>query len=109
MKVYDPRVDQTVESAPWQDALKPGDYYLILNPFVGVLAGGEVKLAENLDIPIFGQLLDAEGYEPGFFFVCAYSWMCPDGENGLVCIIEIIRTLTPAEFEVARRANWLLE
>lgn len=109
MKLYDSRSGLFIYSQPWQDAIKPGDHYMILHPFMGVSSGGEIRTAEYLDFPVFGEILDAEGCEPGFFNVCGYSSMCQDGEYGLISILDPTRILTPEEFEAGQDANWLLE
>lgn len=112
LKLYDTRSGVYIYSQysqPWQDAIKPGDHYLILSPFVGVSVDGEWQVAETLNIPVFGEILNAEGCAPGFFNVRAYSYMCPEGEYGLISILDPTRILAPAEFEAAQQSNWRLE
>lgn len=109
LKLYDTRTGVYVYSQPWQDAIKPGDYYLIQRPCIGVSAGGETKMAEKLTIPVFGEILNADDCDPGFFNVHAYSAMCPDGEYGFISILDPTRILTAEQFDAARQANWRLE
>ena len=55
---------------------------------------------------IYGQILDSRNCEPGFFNVIAYSAMCPNGEEGELCILDITRVINRDEFEMARRECW---
>lgn len=90
-----------VETAPWQDALKVGDYYLIEKP--SLWAGAE--FFPDLP-PVYGHILSAEDCEPGFFWAEAFSQVCPEGEIGLFCICEASRQLTEAEFLEAQSYGW---
>lgn len=99
MRFIDQSTGQPVETAPWQDALQVGDFYLIENPVIGV----DEKTFSDLP-PIYGQILSAEDCEPGFFWVEAYNLFCLEGETGLFCIAEATRQLTEDEFYAALAA-----
>jgi hypothetical protein len=92
---------QTVNTEPWQDALKVGDFYVIEKPTLW--AGGE--FFPDLP-PVYGQIISDEACEPGFFWAEAYSQMCPEGETGEFCIVEASRQLTEAEFRAYEAKAW---
>lgn len=74
---------ETITAQPWQEALKPGDHYLIH-------AGG---------LTIVGAIREAAaGYGEGFFWVRGYSVECPAGEEGLFCVADATAPLTPEAF-----------
>ena len=77
----------------WQMKIKKGNYYEIVT--------------ENLPI-IYGVILET-AREKGYFRVRAYSKWCPDGEEGILCVVEPTRILTRQEFERARTQRWKTE
>ncbi|HRJ59057.1 MAG TPA: hypothetical protein PLV64_22420 [Anaerolineales bacterium] len=98
---------ETVHPADWQLALRPGDLYRIDRPMLGALAAdmqGVIDLMD--DITIYGEILNAEGCEEGFFNVYAYSALSPVGEEGILCILDPTARISRAEFEAARAAGW---
>ncbi len=105
MQFYNGITGETVSSQPWQEKLKPGDCYVIDNPAIGLLLEGQVMPIP--DIQIYGQVLNANGCDAGFFNVRAYSAICPEGETGMICVMEPTRIISPAEFEDARRNGWV--
>ena len=106
MQFYNMITDRTIMSQPWQEELKAGDYYIIESPLIGVQFPGLVDIQSTLNVSIYGQILDARNCEPGFFNVIAYSVMCPNGEEGELCIMDVTRTIDRDEFETARRESW---
>ncbi len=98
---------QTITPQLWQEELRPGDHYVIEKPGMGLLGLDGIEWINVIDdVHIHGELLDAEGCDEGFFNVRAYSPLCPDGEEGIVCIAEITRKISREEFETARRQGW---
>ncbi len=94
MQFYNKITDQTVSPLPCQEQLKPGDYYVIENHSID-------------EVRVYGQILDTKkNCEPGFFNVRAYSAVYPSGEVEFMCIMEVTRTISHDEFEVARRNKW---
>ena len=75
----------------WQMKLRKGDFY-------------EINTGDQSFPPIYGEILD--GPEKGYFKVKAYSQWCPEGQQGLLCLVEPTRKITRDEFEVARGSKW---
>lgn len=74
---------ETTTAQPWQEALRPGDRYLLIAD----------------DLVVIGEILEtAEGYGAGFFWVRGYSVECPQGEEGLFCCADANAPLTPEQF-----------
>ncbi len=57
---------------------------------------------------IYGVILEAS-QTTGCFRVLSYSTWCPDGEKGIICIVDPTRMLTRQEFEYARTQHWKVE
>ena len=94
MQFYNRITDQTVSPLPWQERLKPGDYYVIENHSID-------------DVRVYGQILDTrKNCESGFFNVRAYSAKYPGGEVGFMCIMEVTHIISRDKFEAARREGW---
>lgn len=73
---------ETIIARPWQEALGPGDRYIILGPDT-----------------VIGEILEsAPGAGEGFFYVRGYSFGCPEGEEGLFCCADATAPLTPEAF-----------
>ena len=106
MQFYNLITDQTVIPLPWQAELKPGDFYVIESPLIGVQLPDLIDVQTLVNVLIYGQILDARNCEPGFFNVIAYSVMCPNGEEGEICILDVTRVINRDEFEAARRECW---
>jgi len=106
MQFYNLITDQMVIPLPWQAELKPGDFYVIESPLIGVQLPDLMDLETLVNVLIYGQILDARNCEPGFFNVIAYSVMCPNGEEGEICIMDVTRAINRDEFETARREGW---
>jgi hypothetical protein len=106
MQFYNLITDQMVIPLPWQAELKPGDYYVIESPLIGVQLPDLMDAGRLVNGSIYGQILDARNCEPGFFNVIAYSVMCPNGEEGGICILDVTRAIDRDEFEAARREGW---
>ncbi|MBI1793367.1 MAG: hypothetical protein HYR70_04160 [Chloroflexi bacterium] len=82
---------QTVPTA-WQKNLKDGDFY-------------EIAPVDGSAFPtIYGKILEVR--DEGFFWVKAYSAWCPQGEEGLLCIVEPTRRITQEEFRAAAENNF---
>jgi len=101
MQLYHMLTGQTVETAPWQEALKVGDFYLIEKPSLWAGAAFFPDLP-----PVYGHILSDEDCEPGFFWAEAFSQMCPEGEMGEFCIVEASQQLTQEEFQAAQDNGW---
>ncbi len=101
MKLIHMLTGHPVETEPWQDALRVGDFYVIENPTLW--AGGEFIPALP---PVYGHIISNEDCDPGFFWAEAFSQMCPEGEIGEFCIVEASRQLTEAEFLTAQKSGW---
>jgi hypothetical protein len=99
---------KTINSMPWQDELDPGSFYAIENPVIGML---NVDGFDPITIPdnviVYGEILNADGCDEGFFNVRAYSTYCPDGEEGLFCVADATRRISREEFESAREKGWI--
>ena len=106
MQFYNMITDQIVSPHYWQMELKPGDFYVIESPLIGVQLPDLIDVQTLVNVLIYGQILDARNCEPGFFNVIAYSAMCPNGEEGELCILDITRVINRDEFEMARREGW---
>ena len=106
MQFYNLITDQRVSPLSWQSELKPGDYFVIERPLIGVQLPDLNDVETLVNVLIYGQILDARNCEPGFFNVIAYSVMCPNGEEGEICIMDVTRMLNRDEFEAARRESW---
>lgn len=97
---------QLVEPSAWQQQLKIGDHYMDDHAVASTAdADGNMEIWGPLPT-IYGRIESDEPCHPGFFYVMAFSQWCPDGELGLMCIVEPTRFLTPAEFDAARQAGW---
>jgi hypothetical protein len=66
---------------PWQQELTVGSCYVIHHPVVAV-DGRQIPGAPT----VYGEIIDGEGCEEGFFYARAFSEYCPEGEIGLMCI-----------------------
>ena len=75
----------------WQMRIRKGDYY-------------EIVLESPFPI-IYGVILEAAP-EKGYFRARGYSEWCPDGNEGMLCVVEPTRKLTRREFERARTRRW---
>ena len=106
MQFYNMITDQIVSPVYWQAELKPGDYYVIESPLIGVQLPDLMEVEMLANILIYGQILDARNCEPGFFTVIEYSAMCPNGEELEICILDVTRVINRDEFEAARREGW---
>jgi hypothetical protein len=113
MQFYNWITGVEVSPQPWQEELQAGDFYVIDFPNLGVAKfedaiGG--RLEDYMQAPeglsVYGQILNSDDCEAGFFNVRAYSGMCPDGEEGLMCIMEATRKISQEEFLSARRERW---
>ena len=80
-----------VKPDEWQMKLRKGDFF-------------EIDTGDQSFPPIYGKILD--GPEKGYFKVKAHSQWCPEGQEGLLCIVEPTRKLTKDEFESARARKW---
>jgi hypothetical protein len=78
----------------WQMKIRKGTYY-------------EIVLESPYPM-IYGVILDIT-QERGYFWVRAYSTWCPDGEEGMLCIVEPTRMLTKREFVRAQQRRWKTE
>jgi hypothetical protein len=103
---YNMITGQTISPKPWQEHLRPGDYYMIENPIIGLVSPNRVDAQEVNDAPVYGIIIGAEDCEPGYFWVRAYSILCPGGEEGVMCIVDPTRVISREEFETARRNGW---
>ena len=106
MQFYNLITDKRVSPLSWQAELKPGDYFVIECPLIGVQLPDLMEVEMLANILIYGQILDARNCELGFFNVIAYSVMCPNGEEGEICIMDVTRAINRDEFEAARREGW---
>lgn len=100
---------QTVTPTDWQQALKVGDYYCIAKPVVAVIdpnTGHAGSLGPNEVPAVYGRIVSAVPRAPGHFWAKAYSQWCPDGETGLVCIVDPTHQLTKDEFNQAKASGW---
>lgn len=109
MKFQNMFTGETVVSQPWQDALQPGDCYAIDNPGIGFLTEDSAQFDVIEGLTIFGEILDADGCDKGFFNVKAYSVGCPKGEFGMICIADVSRVIARREFELARENGWVAD
>lgn len=81
----------TRRSTTWSGASKVGDYYTI----------------ESYGFTIYGHITKHQGRkDSGFFWADGYSIHCSDGEPGVVCIVDIHRTISEEEFNAARSRGW---
>ena len=106
MQFYNLIADHIVYPRYSQVELKPGNFYVIESPLIGVQFPDLIDFQAQAYVLIYGQILDARNCEPGFFNVIAYSAMCPNGEEGELCIWDITRVINRDEFEMARRECW---
>jgi hypothetical protein len=86
---------EAITPLPWQEALKAGDCYIIEQPAFGMLGSPMTPL---VGVQVYGQILEPTK-KPGFFIVQAYSAMCPEGEIGMLCIVEPSRVISEEEFQ----------
>ncbi len=77
----------------WQMKIKKGDCY---------------EIASEPYPTIYGEILDAMD-EKGRFPVQTYSALCPDGQQGILWVVEPTRILSREEFEYARAQSWKVE
>ena len=77
----------------WQTKIKKGNYYEIVTECFPT---------------IYGEVLEPFR-EKGYYHVRAYSEWCPDGQGGMLCIVDPTRILTREEFEYARTRHWKTE
>ena len=106
MQFYNLITDQMVSPRYSHAELKPGDYYVIEGALIGVQFPDLIDIQAQTYVLIYGQILDARNCRPGFFNVIAYSAMCPSGEEGELCILDITRVINRDEFEAAHRECW---
>lgn len=82
---------QTVTPTDWQLTLTVGDYYRI----------------DLRDLTIYGHITAHKGRkDSGFFWSDGFSILCPDGELGVVCIVDCTAKITEEEFNAARLREW---
>ena len=80
---------------PWQEAIKPGDYF---------------RRPTDYGFNIYGEVLKED--EPResqlrhYRFCKCYSVACVDGEMGDVHVSTIEKLLSQVEFDDARRVGW---
>lgn len=97
---------EMVTPTDWQRQLAVGDYYMIARPVAAAVdLAGTTHTYDDMPA-IYGQIIDNEGCQPGFFWVRAYSELCPHGESGQMNICEPTRKLTAEEFAVAQARGW---
>lgn len=101
MRFRDQMTGRLVETAPWQDALQVGAYYLIENPNLWAGADFSPALPQGFGKIISDEACERRWLQHGFFWAEAYSQVCPEGEVGLFCIAEATRQLTEDQFRAA--------
>lgn len=99
---------QWIEPEAWQADLQVGDHYYIEQPQAMLLSTNNPDEFQSKyqTPPVYGRIESAENCPTGYFYVEGFSQWCPEGEHGLMCIVEPSRKLTPEEFERARAAGW---
>lgn len=111
MKFRNTITGELIKAAPWQLALKAGDYYCIDAPTV--MMQNETGDFDHFPAPtVYGEIITSQAeedeppYRPGRFLVRGFSQWSPEGELGEFCIVDATRQLTQAEFEEARASGW---
>ena len=92
MKAADSRVK------PWQEQVKPGDFYVQDTEYGFKIYGEVLKTDEE---PIYKQ-----AHMKHYRLAKAYSNACPEGEVGDVHVSSIEKILSKEEFEEARDNYW---
>lgn len=104
---------------PFQEAIKPGDFYARWEPNAGVMIYGEIidplQWYHDQPKPWDHDLEEEYGYDKQMWdsyrmrhmrYTKSYSVMCPDGEPGSVHVAVMHAKLNREQFEFMRRCNW---
>lgn len=89
------------EAEAWQEALKPGDYFVNEQPIAGIIPEqGQITMFNGL--PTIYAKIERLLRTPGMLWCTAYSEWEPRGEQGTQCIVDATRQITKEEFEEAQ-------
>jgi len=105
MKFFNQITGEHVIPADWQLQLKPGDYFIVEQPIMGIIGEQGAQQFDTSGIKIHVRI-DKATRQPGFFLCTGFSTFCPGGEQGRQCIMDATRQITKEEFEQARKRDW---